>query len=61
MYVCIYIYMYVYIYIYIYIFMCGDCLCLCLVRKIDNMHSRLLSIRQWRHGNSCTSAHDVRT
>ena len=30
------------------------------VKKTDNMPSRLLPIRQWPHGNSCTWAHDVR-
>ena len=40
--------MYIYIFIYIYI-----------VKKTDNMPSRLLPIYQWPHGNSCTWVHDV--
>ena len=30
------------------------------VKKTDNVPSRLLPIRQWLHGNSCTWVHDVR-
>ena len=30
------------------------------VQTTNNVPSRLLPIRQWPHGNSCTWAHDVR-
>ena len=30
-----------------------------IVKKPDNVPSRLLPISQWPHGNSCTWAHDV--
>ena len=33
---------------------------ICLVKKTDHVLSRLLPIRQWSHGNSCTWAYDVR-
>ena len=42
-YKCKYIYIYIYMYIYIYV-----------VRKTDNVPSRLLTIRQWSHGNMAT-------
>ena len=37
--------MYIYIYIYIYIYV---------VKKTENVPSRLLPICKWPHGNSCT-------
>ena len=39
--------MYIYIYIYV-------------VKKTDNVSTRLLSIHMYSHGNSCTWEHDVR-
>ena len=39
--------MYIYIYMYIYV-----------VKKTDDVPSRLLLMRQWPHSNSCTWAHD---
>ena len=36
------------------------CIYIYVVQKTDNAPSRLLSLRQWPHGNSYTWAHDVR-
>ena len=52
----LYIYIHV-IYIYIYIYMLYIYMCVCVVKKTDNVPSRLLPIRQWPHGSSCTRAH----
>lgn len=31
-----------------------------IVKRTDNVPCRLLPIRQWSHGKSCTWAHDLR-
>ena len=35
-------------------------ICMYVVKKTDNVLSRLLPIHQWLHCNSCTWVHDVR-
>ena len=55
----VYILFYIYINIYIYIYICIY-ICINVVKKADNVPSRLLLIRQWRHCSSCTLSHDVR-
>ena len=58
MHLCVYTYIYyIYVYIYIYIYIC---IYIYSVKKTDNVPSRLLPIRKWLHGNSCSWAHDVR-
>ena len=49
---------YIYIYIYTHLHVCTT---VCIhTYKTDNVPSWLFTAYQWPHGNSCTSAHDVR-